>query len=392
VRGEVVEELDTESLAEIVAELPPDDAADVLSELTPQESDAVLDQIPEEQSEKIEELLAYDERTAGGIMTTDVVAVTAGANVREAVEQVRDASPHEDITEVYVVDDDRRLIGTVSLQKLVISRPDTKVAVITEPAPVTVNVSDDQETVYNIIHKYSAMAAAVVDEQNRLVGRITHDDVLDVATEEAAQDMYRMAGTDAAEFETHSVFRAARIRLTWILPCMFGMLLSATVLRLSEPKFDMTLFAALVLFVPMIGATGGNSGVQISTVIVRAFAMGDHGATKLSKALFREGRIALTMAPVCGLVAWVAVMLFFPVFHQLVASSTVGDHAARVALAVGCGMTVAILTAALLGIALPFTFRRIGVDPALASGPLVTTVNDVMSVGIYMVIAMMIAR
>jgi magnesium transporter len=252
--------------------------------------------------------------------------------------------------------------------------------------------TDDQETVVQVIRKYDAVEAAVIDKSGQLLGRITHDDLLDVADEEAEEDLFRMAGTDAAELDTHSVFHAARIRLTWLLPCMFGMLLSATVLNFSAPHFDLALFAALALFVPMIGATGGNSGIQISTVIVRGFATGDVGSTKLVRALLREGRIALAMAPVCGVLAWALVNLFFPVFSWLDPAAEHLAHPGQVALAVGSAMTTAIIVAAGLGIALPFSFRRLGVDPAIASGPLVTTMNDVVSVSIYMSMAMFMTR
>lgn len=392
VREEVVDELDTDSLRDIVSELTPDDAADVLSELSDAEAGAILDRLVDEQSEKIEGLLEYEEDSAGGIMTPDVVAVPALATVADAAEHVRRATQDEDLNEIYIVDEDRRLVGVVPLRRMVTNGPTTKLRDICDRNPVTVFARDDQETVVQIIRKYDVMEAAVVDADGRLLGRITHDDLLDVLDEEAEEDLLRMAGTDAAELDTHSVLHAAKIRLTWLLPCMGGMLLTASVLKMAEPQFDLAVFTALMLFVPMIGAMGGNSGIQISTIIVRGFATGELGSTRLVRALFREGRIALAMAPVCGFVAWGLVSVFFPVFQRFSADSQSIVDPRRVALAVGAAMTTAILVAALLGIALPFTFRRTGVDPAIASGPLITTMNDVLSVGIYMTLAMLIAR
>ncbi len=392
VRGDVIEELDTRSLTEIVSELPPDDAADMLGEMREDEAAQILGQMEAEQSEKIEGLLEYGETTAGGIMTPDVVAVSESNTVADAVECVRRASPDEDLNEVFIVDYNRKLLGTVPLRRLVTSPAATKLADICDRDHVAVYAQDDQETVVQIIRKYDAMEAAVIDTEGRLVGRITHDDLFDVAEEEAAEDLYRMAGTDPAEFETSSVFHAARIRLTWLLPCMAGMLLTATVLNQSRPGFELALFAALMLFVPMIGATGGNCGIQISTVIVRGFATGELASTKVIRALAREGRIALAMAPVCGVAAWALVSLVFPLFQQYAGDSDLSPDPGRVALAVGAGMTAAVLMAALLGIALPFTFRKLGFDPAIASGPLVTTVNDVVSVAMYMTLAMWLAQ
>jgi magnesium transporter len=392
VRGDIVEDLDTDALTEIVSELPPDDAADVLAELSSAEVLEILEHMTDEQSGKLEELLEYDEETAGGIMTPDVVAVPASKTVADTVEFVREATQEEDLHEIYIVDDDQRLIGTVPLRRLVTNPPTTRLDAICDRDPVVVYANDDQEAVVQIIRKYDVMSAAVVDEGGRLLGCITHDDVLDVAEEEAAEDLYRMAGTDPAELETSSVFRAALIRLMWLLPCMLGMLVTASVLGVSKPQFNAALFGALALFVPMIGAMGGNSGIQISTVIVRGFATGELGATKFLRALLREGRIAVVMGTVCGLCAWLLVSISLPVLESFGSQAEpLGDHS-RLAIAVGLAMTAAILMAAVLGILLPFSFRRLGVDPAIASGPLVTTMNDVVSVAIYMSLAMTIAR
>jgi magnesium transporter len=392
VRGDVVDDLDTESLTEIVSELPPDDAADVLGELSDSEIEEILEHIESEQSDKIEELLYYDEETAGGIMTPDVVAVPSSETVAGAVDHVRNATAEEELHEIYVIDADRRLLGTVPLRRLVTSPGSTKLEEICDPDVVTVFAADDQETVVQVIRKYDVMAAAVVDAENRLIGRITHDDLLDVADEEAAEDLYRMAGTDAAEFETSSLWNAARIRLTWLLPCMLGMLITASVLGVSKPQFNAALFAAIVLFVPMIGAMGGNSGIQISTVIVRGFATGDLGSTKFLRALAREGRIAIIMSLICGLVAWGLAAVSLPMLQSFDPNAGQSVNPARLAIAVGSAMSCGILTAAMLGIALPFSFRHFGVDPAIASGPLVTTTNDIVSVAIYMFLAMIIAR
>lgn len=391
VRGDVVEDLDTESLAEIVSELAPDDAADVIAELSETQAEEVLDHLGDK-SEQIEELLEYDESTAGGIMTPDVVAIPDSKTVADAVEYIRSANPYEDLNEVYIVDANQKLLGSVPLRRLVTAAATTTLQKLYRPVEVIVHAGDHQESVLQTIRKYSAIEAAVVDDKGRLLGRITHDDVLDVAEEEAEEDLLRVAGTSAEELATSSVFQAARIRLTWLLPCMIGMCLSATVLYVAGGHFDAAILALISPFVPMIGATGGNSGIQISTVIIRGFASGDAGSTRIVRAFTREGRIALAMAPVCGIVAWVAVTLGLPVL------SAVSGHAAdphfvyRVALAVGIAMTAAILVAAVLGIMLPFTFRRLGVDPAIASGPIVTTMNDVISVSIYMTTAMLIAR
>ena len=392
VRGHVVEELDDSALRDIVLELQPDDAADILGELDTLRSEGILEHIPDEQSGKIEELLRYERDTAGGIMTSDVVSVPAAKTIQEVVEDVRNATQDEELHSVYVVDDEGKLVGVVPLRRLVTNPLTTRLGDISLPDPVRVRVNDDQEEVVQVFRKYDISDVAVIDEEGHLIGRITHDDAMDVAEQEAVEDLFRMAGTDAAELQTDSVFRAARIRLMWLLPCMVGMLVSAGVLGLSRPHFDAVLFGALVLFVPMIGATGGNTGIQISTVIVRGLATGELGGSRLVRALGREGPIATVMAPICGVMAWLMVWVLLPVLRCLEPPGSVTDpaHTGRVAMAAGCAMTVAILGAGGLGILLPFMFRKFGVDPAIASGPLVTTTNDIISVGIYMLIAMAI--
>lgn len=386
-RGEVVEDLDDQKLTEIVAELPPDDAADVIGELSDDRVEEVLEHVPDEQAAQIEELLEYDEDTAGGIMTPDLIALTADTTVGESVRHVRSASPDEDLHEIYVTDSQARLIGTVPLRLLVITPKETRLADICEKDPISVQANEDQEEVVRVFRKYDLPAMPVVTADNRLIGRITADDIMDVADEEAAEDLYRMAGTDPAEMETASSARAAVIRLTWLLPCMLIMTGTATAIALSAKHFDPILYGAIVAFVPMVGAMSGNSGIQISTVIVRGLATGDLAGTRIGFALQREGAIALIMAPICGVASAIISRLGIPLLHALGALESV-DRAGTVAVAVGLGMTIAILIAGVLGIILPFTFRRVGVDPAIASGPIVTTINDVISVSLYLTIAM----
>ena len=391
VRGDVVDDLDAESLAEMVTALAPDDAADVLGELTDQEADEVLGHLAKARSYQLEGLLEHEEDTAGGIMTPDVVAVPAAASVGDAVEYVRRATQEEDLHEVYIVDDAHHPIGTVPLRRLVTSHAGTKLASIADSDPVVVSVGDDQETVVQIIRKYDVFEAGVVDAAGRLVGRITHDDVLDVADEEAEEDMLRMGGTDRAELESSSVLRAARVRFFWLSICMVGTLITALVLAIASPRFTAQLFATILLFVPLIGAMGGNSGIQVSTVVVRGFASGDYGSTRFWHVLSRESRIVLLLSLVCGCAAWLFARAMFPLLE-----SVEGGHALvspdRVAIAIGVALSVAIVLAGGLGVALPFAFRRIGVDPAIAAGPIVTTVNDIVAVSVYMILAMLIAR
>jgi len=400
-RGEVVEEMGPAELTELVSEMEPDDAADVLGELTEEQREDVLEHIPDEHSDKIEELLTYEEDTAGGIMTKNLVSLPPNATVREAVREIRQNFLEEDIHYIYVVDHQERLTGVVPLRRLVLNDRQVALGDICEREPISVGVNDDQEEVVHVISKYDLAAVPVVDERGHLLGRITHDDVMDVLEEEADEDIYRMAGVDAAEFEKSSLIRAAGIRLSWLVPCMAAMGITGAVMMVARKWFtDVETYAALIIFVPMIGAVGGNSGIQISTIIVRGLATGDLAGSKFIHALLREGRIATLLAPACGVSAAVICYVALPTLQRFSHGADTGGQPPpeplsagalhQAALAVGTGMTVAIFVAASLGIALPFVFRRFNVDPAIASGPIVTTANDILSVSVFLALSSVI--
>lgn len=391
-RADVVEDLSSTALTEIISELQPDDAADVLGELTEAQREDVLEQISEEQADKIEDLLDYPENSAGGIMTPELVALPRTATVAEAVDKVRAASEDEDIHYVYVVEDDGRLHGLVPLRRLVTTRrADTPLERIVDRDMATVYADDDQEVAAHKIRKYDVSAIPVIDRQERLVGRITHDDVLDVADEEADEDMFYMAGTTPSELGDMSTFQAAFVRLRWLSACMVGTAISGLIVATFKLRFPIEVYVALVAFVPMMGAMGGNSGIQISTIIIRGLATGDIAATKASKSFAREFPIALVMAPACGILAAIITIIGVPLlvrYNVFQPVLTVWEFA----LAVGLGMTTAMTGASLLGMSLPHLFRRIGVDPAIASGPIVTTANDIISVTAYFLVAIAVVH
>jgi len=390
-RGEVVEEMAPEALSELVAQMEPDDAADVLGELPEEKREDVLETIADEHADKIEELLGYPKDTAGGIMTKDLVALHTGATVREAVREIRTSFPNEDLHFVYVVDEAEKLVGIIPLRRLVLCDGSVPLGAICERNPVTVPITADQEEVVHIFSKYDLAAVPVVDAEGRLLGRITHDDVMDVAEEEADEDIYRMAGLDAAEFERASLIRAAGIRMAWLMPCMLSMSISATVMSLAQGWFATPIYNALIVFVPMIGAISGNCGIQISTIIVRGLATGELASSRFRHAFARQGRIVLLIAPACGLAAWMLARFGVPLLESAL-QYDVECSANRTAFAVGLGMTSAILVAALLGLILPFFFRSIRVDPAIASGPIVTTANDLISVSTFLSLSLFIMR
>lgn len=379
---DALEDLDKTAISEIVSELPPDEAADVLAELTDEQQRAVLEQVPEEHADQIERLLTYEEDTAGGIMTPELVRLPETSTVAEAIEEVRRMSEDEEVHYVYTVDAAGRLTGVVPLRQLVLKRKEVALGQIAERDPLYVNVKDDQEHVANQIRKYDVSAIPVVDDAGVLVGRITHDDIMDVADEEADEDIYYMAGTEAAELDDASPVRAAFIRLRWLLACLAGTAVSGTIVAIFRTSFDEQIFVAMLLFVPMMGAMGGNSGLQISTIIVRSLATGDLESTRMGRDFSRELPITMIMAPLCGLSAALIAGIGLPLLQHY-GKVAPGIHIFQLAAAVGIGMSCAISGASILAMLVPHIFRKVGVDPAIASGPIVTTTNDIVCVTLY---------
>jgi len=388
-RSEVVEDLTSDELTDIVSTLPPDEAADVVADIPPQKTEEILDHIPKEESDQIEKLLKYDEDTAGGIMTTEVVTVKINQTIHDAIHQFRQADPEEDYFHIFAVDEGNTLKGTVSLQNLLLYPRTTSIGEIIDQNLPTVGVYADQEEIANIFRKNDLIVMPVVDENQKLLGRITADDVIDVMDEEAEEDVMVMAGTHPNEFDTHRIFKAATVRLPWLLTCMAGALVSAMFFYgLFEHYFSDFGWNCIVLFIPAVMAMGGNSGMQTSTVVVRGLATGDLVALDISQVVFRECRVALIVALICALIAGGVATVWLSYFRDnfdIVNAPIMG-------LSVGLAMFCAIMISTLLGLLLPFSFRKIGIDPAISSGPLITTTNDVLSYIVYFTMALWLLK
>ena len=385
-RAELFELLKTEELSSIVLHLDPDDAADVLSELPEEERIQLLRSMPAAELAEIKELMGYLEDSAGGIMDPVLISVHEDATVAEAINEIRAAEIDEDFYCVYVVDKTGRFLGDVRIRFLLTRPENAKMHDLTDPDTIYVKVDTDQEEVRNIFSKNDLIVVPVLDEDNKLVGRITADRVIEVAEEEAAEDLYTMAGTDPEELDTFSALNAARIRMTWLLPCLIGTGITALVLMFFHNQFDLKVYTAAIAFVPMIAAISGNAGLQTSTIVVSGLATGHLVALRISQVFSREVRIALLVAISCGLIGGImcAVLLDMKAADNAVNSM-------RLVFAFGMAMFSAIMVATTLGLFLPFLFRRIGIDPAISSGPLVTTANDSISVAIYMTLTFLLA-
>jgi len=389
-RAELFELLKVEELISLVSELDRDDAADILSELSEEERAELLESISPTESAEIKKLMSYSEDSAGGIMDPVLISVSENASVAEAVSKIRTAEIDEDFYSVYVVNKAGRFLGDVRLRFLLTRPEKMRIGELIDPDTIYVNVNTDQEEVRNIFSKNDLIVVPVLNKSHRLVGRITADRVIEVAEEEAAEDLYTMAGTDPDELDNVSVFHAARVRMTWLLPCLIGTGITSLVLMFFHDRFHIDnlslIYTAAIAFVPMIAAISGNAGLQTSAIVVSGLATGHLVALRLSQVFTREVRIALLVALSCGLLGGIActVLLYTKGLED-------GIKATRLVFAFATAMFSAIMVATTLGLFLPFLFRRIGIDPAISSGPLVTTANDSISVAIYMSLTLLLS-
>lgn len=388
-RAELFELLKDDEIKELISELDPDDAADLLAELSDEKRQELLKSISPAESARIEKLMSYSEDSAGGIMDPVLISVREDATVAEAISKIRAAEIDEDFYSVFVVDRSGKFLGDVRIRFLLTSPEDITIIDLIDPDAIYVTASADQEEVRNIFSKNDLIAVPVLDRHHKLIGRITADRVIEVAEEEAAEDLYTMAGTDPDELDDVSVLHAARIRMTWLLPCLLGTGITAIVGIFFRDVFfeanQLYIWTVAFVFAPMVAAISGNAGLQTSTIVVSGLATGHLAALKLSQVFTREVRIALIVALACGLIA------------GLVCTIVLHFRAMEVALrpiyivsALGVAMFFAIMVATTLGLFLPFLFRRIGIDPAISSGPLVTTANDSISVAIYMTLTLLL--
>ena len=319
----------------------------------------------------LRQLLSYQDDTAGGIMNPEVVALGPEETVDDAIHFLRTADPDISISAVYVVDDDGRLLGFVRLRRMVTARPAARLGDIMSTDVISVDVDTDQEEVADLVEKYDFLAIPVVDAGNRLMGVVTVDDVLDVIEEEATEDIYKMAGSSAEEEESESILHVARYRLPWLLVCLAGTQLSSFVLVMASRSVN--LYEQMSVFTAAIMAMAGNTSLQSSTTTVRRLALDTLPRARYLRHIVREIAVALLMGLVCGAVASLLAILF--------------HHNPLIGLALGPAMAIGMSAASLLGTAMPMVLDLAGIDPAVASGPLVSTINDSLALAVYFSVA-----
>lgn len=380
-REDILEDFDAEKIADIADEMDSDDAADLLGELPEQTAKTVLDKMDPEEAKDVKPLLKYPEDTAGGIMQTELVKVSQNSTVRDTINWIRlIADEVEDFQLVFVTDDQDKLLGQISLTKLVLASPSTNVTNIMEPVEVTTTPYIDQEEVAKIFQKYDILSLPVVDSREVLLGRITADDILDVISEEASEDLLQMAGVGDS---LHPMYTptATRIRLRtpWLLLTLIGELFIAFIIVYAfQPTLEKV--AILAAFMPAIMATGGNVGLQTTTIIIRSLGMGTINVKQMFKLIISEMKVGLALGLICGSIAALIGALI----------SYGQPEVVRLALAVFIAMVSATLATSFIGVAGPLILDKLDFDPAAASGPFLTMFNDIFGSVFYLFIAMLI--
>lgn len=373
VREAFIKEFTAKELASFVAHMDSDDATDLLYDMPVSERNEVIRQIEdEEKASNIMELLEYDEDVAGGLMAKELIQANYNWSILQCIEEIRKQAENvEKIYSVYVTNDKGELLGKVGLKKIILANDKAKVADIYDDELVSVETSSSEEEVASIMQKYNLEAVPVVNARGRLVGRITIDDVLDVITENAEEERQLMTGVSSDIEEDDSVWRISKARLPWLIIGMVGGLVGAQFMGFF--KEEIVIVPALAFFIPLITASGGNVGIQSSSIVVQSLANPNVFADSMLKRLAKVFMVAVVNGIILGLMVFGAVMLFS------------GDQA--LAGTVSIALFSVVLLASFMGTVTPLVLNKIGVNPALASGPFITTTNDLLGLAVYFSVA-----
>ena len=374
-RDQLLDNLSPKEIAEEVLEnLESDDAADIVSELPQEVKEEVLSHIEDvEHASDIADLLNYPEDTAGGLMAKELIKVNKNWTVMRCVREMRKQAENVSfVYTIYVVDDNDILAGTLSLKKLLLTDAKTIISEIYKEDIIMINANEDNEEVGNIMNKYDLIVLPVVNDLGQLIGRITVDDVMEVIKEEAEKD-YQMASGISEDVESSdSIWTLTRARLPWLLIGMIGGLLGAKVIGI----FDIEKNYQMAFFIPLIAAMGGNVGVQSAAIVVQGLAGGSIEFNGTFKRLIKELGVALVNGIICSSIIYIATFLL--------------GYGVWLSATVSIALLAVIIFAALFGTFVPLSLDKYKIDPALATGPFITTVNDVLGLFIYFLIGQMI--
>lgn len=370
--------LSPEEIAEQIDQLDSDDAADILGSLTDEEKDKTIAHMQDKDlASEVIDLLKYDEDSAGGLMQSEFIKAKSTWSVKRCVIELRrQASDVERVYTIYVVDENDVLLGVLSLKRLLFANPNALIKDLYISDNIKyVKTHDSKETVAEIMKKYDLVTIPVVDRQHVLVGRITIDDVVDIIQEEAEKDYQMASGITENVEATTSVIKNTRSRLPWILIGILGGVLSSLILKNYETEIAIN--PILAFFIPLITATGGNVGVQSSAIVVQGLASNDFQFSGIFKRVLKELFVGTIIGVICG-----ALVFGFNYF--------INDGDILMGITIGAAIFVVVIIAAIFGTLVPLILERLKIDPALATGPFVTTSNDILGLSIYFLIAYLI--
>ena len=374
-REDLLSSLSPKEIAiEVIEKLESDDAADVIGELSEKKQEEVLSHIKDqEHANDISDLLTYDEDTAGGLMAKELIKVNENWTTLQCLREMRKQAEHvKKVHTIYVVDNNDVLLGSMSLRKLLLTETNTPIKKIIKTDIISVYASEDDEDVARIMNKYDLVVLPVVNQQKKLLGRITVDDIMDVVKEEAEKD-YQMASGILEDVESSdSIWALTRARLPWLLIGMLGGIIGASIIGIFNIKDNFE----LALFIPLIAAMGGNVGVQSAAIVVQGLANDSIKIEGIFKKLIKELGVGLLNGLICSLIILVTtIILKYPL---------------ELSITVSISLLAVIVFAALFGTFVPLMLKRYNIDPALATGPFITTANDVLGLFIYFIIGQLI--
>jgi len=380
---ETLERFDTSAQQQILSQLLDDDRADILQDVSPEARQRYLALLHPEEMEATRSLMRYDEDTAGGRMTTQVARITSGMSVKEVLDILRkDQDSTESLARIYVVGEDDRLIGKVRLRHLAFSKWDTPVEELVQEVDITILATADQEEAAQIFSKYDMTVLPVVDEYGRLLGIITHDDILEILEEESTEDIEKMSGIAGEQSEETYLNTPVLTHFKRRFPWLFGLALLAISSGYVMLRFEDVLSSIflLALYLPMVVAAGGNTGGQAATMVIRAMSLGELEQGSALKVILKELRLGAMLGVVMGISIAVVTLLILPLFNPEIPPTVTLPH---FAFAVSLSLAIQITISTLSGAILPLGARAIKLDPAVVAAPAITTLVDIFGMVIY---------
>ena len=398
-QSETFEYLDFEIQSHLLGNLAKKQIADILNEMSPDDRTALFEELPADilrqmlslmsREERITamSLLGYPENSVGRLMTTDYIAVKENMTIAQVLHYIRKyGKDSETLNMIYVIDDEGKLIDDIKMRQVLLAQPTRRIKTLMDHRFVSLNAFDDQETAVQVFKKYDYYALPVVDNEGILLGIVTIDDVLDVEEEEVTEDIHKMAAVEVLEepYIEEPLLRLTRKRASWLVFLFLGEMLTATAMGYFEEEIARAV--VLALFVPLIISSGGNSGSQAATLVIRAMAIGEIKLRDWWRVLIREIQSGFMLGSILAFIGFLRISIWQKLFGMY------GEHWLKVALSVSFSLVGVVMWGTLMGSMLPFILRRLGLDPATSSAPFVATMVDVSGLIIYFNIAYLILK